>query len=242
MKEHHSLTELIPERADQSALVMDIAHNGVHEPVYLYETKVIEGRVRYRASLEVGLQPQFRDWVLLDVKGAPLDWMVRRHIEQHNPAELDRIRLVAALLPAYRELPGQTHGLLNKATGLAWNKVRLVDWLQEAGKLDVVLSGEMELFDAGRRFGLVADKKKVALADSYGKGDKFDEATVPMKRYLAAWKRKDYEFRHLNPKEASRRLLVIDQLVEELVVARVDIEKRSHAATLSAPPERKERR
>lgn len=242
MKAFHPLTELIPTRADRDRLVMDIAQNGVRDPVFLYETKVIEGRMRYQACLDAGVQPQFKDWVLLNVKGAPIEWMVRRHIEQHNPDELDRIRLVAALLPQYRSMPGQTHRLLNKATGLAWNKVRVVDWLEQARQLDDVLRGEVGLFDAGRRFGLVADKKNVVVSDSYGRGDKFDDAVTPLKRYLSKWARNDYEFRHLNPKEASRRLQIIDRLVEELAAARVDIERRSHAATLSAPPERKERR
>lgn len=240
MKEHHPLTELIPTRADQSALSLDIAQSGPHEPVILYEGKIIEGRVRYAACLEVGMQPQFRDFVLFE-DGAPLDWMVKHHVESHSLEELDLIRLVAAVLPAYREMPGSTEPRLHQATGLAIRKIRVIAWLLDAKKLDAVLSGEKDLYEAGRAAGIVAEKRSLALGKSYGQGDKFDEATQPLKRYLASWKRKDYEFRHVNPAEARRRLAVIDQLVEELVLARPDLEKRAVSSTLTAPPERKEK-
>jgi hypothetical protein len=242
VKDEHPFTLLIPERADQDELVMDIAQSGgVREPVYLYEDKVIEGRVRYRALREIGLAPQFKDWVLLDEGGDPLDWMVRRHVETHELNELDLIRLTAAVLPYYREMPGQTERLLYNALGkkLSWNKIRTADWLQEVGALEPVLRGEKQLLDAARSAGFATDKKGVTLGQNYGSGDKFDEAIQPIKRYLAAWKRKGYEFRHLNPKEAARRLSLIDSVREELDAARPDLQRRSKEATLSLPPERK---
>lgn len=240
MKETHPLTAYIPETADQGALSLDIAQSGPRKPVVLYEGKVIEGRVRYRACLEVGVQPQFKDWVLI-ADGDPLDWMVKQHVEQHSPGELDLIKLVVAVLPYYREMKGSTHKTLYEATGLAWNKIRMLDWLEQADKLDKVLSGEQDVYDAGRKYGFAPEKRELSLGN-FGSGDKFDEATVPLTRYLAKWGRKGFEFRHINPREASRRLQVVDRLLGELTAARVDLERRSHVATLSAPPERKERR
>lgn len=240
MKEIHPLTEYIPERADQDELVMSIAQSGMRDPVILYEGKVIEGRVRYRAARELGMQPQFKEWVLI-AEGYPLDWMVRRHVADHELSELELIQLAAAVSPPYREMKGQTNRILYNALDkkLSWNKIRTVDWLLEAGALEPVLRGEKELFDVARAAGLVSDKRGVRLAQNFGAGDKFDEAILPLKRYLAAWKRKGYEFRHVNPKEAQRRISLIDSIAEELAAARPDLQKRSKAATLSAPPERK---
>jgi hypothetical protein len=241
VKEIHPLTAYIPERADQGALETDIAQNGVHESVILYEGKVIEGRVRYRACLDIGVQPQFKDLVLI-TDNEPIDWIVRRHIEQHDPSELDRIKIAASVIDFYKEMRGNTEVKLSDAVGVSIRKMRAIRWLKEAGKLDPVLRGEIDILDAGRAAGFVAEKRGVALGRNYGHGDRFDDATQPLRRYLTSWARKGYEFRHLNPKEATRRLIVIDRLMEDLGHARVDLERRSHAATLSAPPERKERR
>lgn len=242
MKEVHPLTELIPERADQDILSFDIAQNGVHDAVVLYEDRVIEGRVRQRACTDVGVQPQYRDWVLFG-EGDVLDWMVRRHVETHESSELEKIQLVAAVLPEYRKMKGQTNKRLYEALagGLAWNKIRALNWLEEAGALEPVLSGNVDVYEAARSLGLASDKREIALGKSYGAGDKFDHAVQPLKRYLAAWKRKGYEFRHVNPKEASRRLSLIDSLIEELQTARLDLEKRAVSMTYSVPAERKEK-
>ena len=67
----------------------------------------------------------------------------------------------------------------------------------------------------------------------YGKGDKWKEATLPLMRYLRAWKRRDYEFKHVNWKEAQRRLRVLDELLRELEAARADIASRSQKAKLT---------
>ncbi len=240
MKEAHPLTQLIPERAEQDSLAFDIAQSGAREPIVLYEGKVIEGRVRQRACLSVDVQPQYKDWVLI-AEGDVLDWMVRRHVASHDLSELEKIALVASILPSYREMKGQTDKRIYDALGggLSWNKVRTINWLEEADALAPVLSGEKDVFEAARALGLAPDKREVALGKSYGAGDKFDEATQPLKRYLAAWKRKGNEFRHVNPKEASRRLSLIDSLIADLEAIRPDLQSRSVTATYSAPPERK---
>ncbi len=67
----------------------------------------------------------------------------------------------------------------------------------------------------------------------YGKGDKWREATKPLSRYLAAWEKRGYEFRHLNPREAGKRLRVIDDLIARLTEARTDLGQRSHRAKLT---------
>lgn len=44
-------------------LVEDIKVNGLSEPIWTHDGKIIDGRNRYRACLKAGVQPIFRDWV-----------------------------------------------------------------------------------------------------------------------------------------------------------------------------------
>lgn len=65
----------------------------------------------------------------------------------------------------------------------------------------------------------------------YGKGDKFDEASEPLVRYLQAWEKKGFLFTHVPPKEAKRRLAKLEEMMGGLEKIKEDILMRSHAAT-----------
>ncbi len=73
----------------------------------------------------------------------------------------------------------------------------------------------------------------------FGHGDKFEEATEPLVRYMAPWRKKDFKFTHVNPKEAKRRLSRLDELIDSLVRTREDLAERAHVASYAAPSERK---
>jgi len=57
--EHHPLAGKFPmtSEAQYEALKRDLQENGQQEPIYLFEGKILDGRNRYRACLELGLKP-----------------------------------------------------------------------------------------------------------------------------------------------------------------------------------------
>lgn len=57
----HQLFPLI-QGTEFSQLVSDIKTNGLHEPMWLYDGKIIDGRNRYRACFKAGVAPVFRRW------------------------------------------------------------------------------------------------------------------------------------------------------------------------------------
>jgi hypothetical protein len=64
-------------------LVTDIKNNGLREPVWTYEGKIIDGRHRYLACREAGIEPNYREW---DGKGSLILFVAslnqhRRHID-----------------------------------------------------------------------------------------------------------------------------------------------------------------
>lgn len=112
--------------------------------------------------------------------------------------------------------------------------------------LEPLLAGELTVIDALRRAGfhvtLRLDEgrpsKSKLYSNYYGKGDKFTAAMTPLSRYLRSWKKRGFEFRHVNPAEAKRRLKQVDETISQLQEAREDLVKRSHVATSRAPSEK----
>jgi 16S rRNA G966 N2-methylase RsmD len=91
MLEDHPLAALIPSmRADDyAALRDDIAANGLLQPIVIYEHKILDGRHRYRACVELGIEPRT---VVYD-GDAPLAYVVsanlaRRHLTADQRAVL----------------------------------------------------------------------------------------------------------------------------------------------------------
>lgn len=117
--------------------------------------------------------------------------------------------------------------------------------------IDRVRAGELNVAQAARKAGYsnlaqggAAAEELDALAVTrtkdgkakpiyYGQGDKWPQATAPLARYLKSWRGRDFEFKHVNWKEARKRLKVIDQLLADLTEARADLESRSHKAKLT---------
>lgn len=66
----------------------------------------------------------------------------------------------------------------------------------------------------------------------YGRGDKFHESVEPIRRYLAAWRNRGFEFIHVPPKEARKRLAALEEIAEGIERARIDLESRCETARL----------
>lgn len=118
-----------------------------------------------------------------------------------------------------------------------------------ADHLDRLIAGEISVKEFLRESGMQHKfyvKQGVTHAKDgvtyYGKGDPFWEVMEPVRRYLRAWKKRGFEFRHLAPREAKKRLDLVQSMIALLQEVEQDLEKRSHLATLSAPRDRKEKK
>jgi len=66
--EFHEIAGIFPlmEKEELEALTKDIAENGLQEPIILYEGKILDGRNRYLACLQAGVEPWFKQYIVDD--------------------------------------------------------------------------------------------------------------------------------------------------------------------------------
>jgi len=81
----HPLAEIFPSIYGKEfvELKADIKANGLHEPIVMYEGKILDGRNRFRACQEVGVTPHFTDYTGDD----PAKYVIslnlhRRHLDE----------------------------------------------------------------------------------------------------------------------------------------------------------------
>lgn len=86
----HPLANLFPLMTipEFQGLVADIRSNGLKEPIWTHQGKIIDGRNRYRACQTLGIKPRLREW---DGKGSLVGFIVsmnlaRRHLTSSQKA------------------------------------------------------------------------------------------------------------------------------------------------------------
>lgn len=238
--EHHPLTQVFPpaDEASVATLTEQIKREGQKEPIVLYEGKILNGRARAQACAALGIEPQT---VQLDAPNEreALRVLVDMNKKERslNPGQVAVIGLDILLLqskPPYSEAQIRE---VSDMIGAAWSSVQRLARIHAKSPKSItkIRRGELGISAASREAGFVEYEAPINRSYDivFGKGDKFRESTVPLIRYLRGWKTRGYEFRHLSPREAEKRLNKIDQLLEELTAAREDLARRAHRPRLT---------
>ena len=89
--EFHEVANIFPLMSDKDAIEFksDIKANGLREPIWLYEGKIIDGRNRYNACMAVGVEPVYNTWVGNEVDLVPFVVSLnlhRRHLNESQRA------------------------------------------------------------------------------------------------------------------------------------------------------------
>jgi hypothetical protein len=87
--EFHPLADLFPLLAadEQRALTTDIMDHGLFAPIMTFEGKILDGRNRYLACQEAGVEPVFKEYKGDDPLGYVVSLnMVRRHLNESQRA------------------------------------------------------------------------------------------------------------------------------------------------------------
>lgn len=85
----HPLADIFPllPETELASLAQDIKTNGLQQPIWLYDSKIIDGRNRYLACLKVGVPPMNRDYKGNDPLGFVVSMNLhRRHLNESQRA------------------------------------------------------------------------------------------------------------------------------------------------------------
>lgn len=90
MPAFHEIASIFPymTAAELDGLAEDIKANGLREPIWTYQDKIIDGRNRFNACAKAGVEPQYREW---DGNGSLTAFVIslnmqRRHLDESQRA------------------------------------------------------------------------------------------------------------------------------------------------------------
>jgi hypothetical protein len=93
--EFHDLADIFPMLAgdEATALAQDILEHGLREPITLFEGKILDGRNRYIACCDVGVEPRFTPYT----GDSPVAYVVSRNLRRRHLDESQRALLARKL-------------------------------------------------------------------------------------------------------------------------------------------------
>ena len=91
----HPAAELFPEMTGLplEELKEDISQHGQREPITLLDGKILDGRNRYRACRELGIEPRFDNFP----GGDPVAYVISKNLKRRHLNEAQRASLAAKL-------------------------------------------------------------------------------------------------------------------------------------------------
>ena len=97
--EFHPVAAIFPlmEGREFEDLKEDIRVNGLLESIWTFEGKILDGRNRYRACKEIGVEPKFREWG----GGSALSFVVSMNLKRRHLTLGQRAQSAAEALPYY---------------------------------------------------------------------------------------------------------------------------------------------
>lgn len=100
--EFHEVANIFPMMSETefSGLVEDIRKNGQREPIWLHQEKIVDGRNRYNACSEIGVEPVVDKW---DGKGSLVDFVMSMNFHRRQLSTSQRAMVGAKISHIFKE-------------------------------------------------------------------------------------------------------------------------------------------
>jgi N6-adenosine-specific RNA methylase IME4 len=141
----HPLADLFPfaSEADFATLAQDISRNGLLEPIVLLDDAILDGRNRYRACANVGVEPRFVQYEGDD----PLSYVVSKNLARRHLDESQRSMVAARIADMKEGRPSETAPIGTVSQEDAGQKLNVSR--RSVGRAKKVLnSGDKDLINA----------------------------------------------------------------------------------------------
>jgi hypothetical protein len=112
----------LPTQEEYIRLRDDIAENGQHLPIVLYEGRILDGRTRYRACQELGIEPMIREFDP-NVEGSPLAFVISMNYNRRDLSDAQKATIRAENVADLRA-EGMTNEAIAKVLGVSEWTVR----------------------------------------------------------------------------------------------------------------------
>ena len=95
--EFHEIANIFPLMVGDEYRMLreDIAINGLLEPIVIYQGKILDGRNRYTACVDLSVIPQFVEWN--ESTSNPLDYVISKNLHRRQLNESQRAAIAAKL-------------------------------------------------------------------------------------------------------------------------------------------------
>jgi ParB-like chromosome segregation protein Spo0J len=128
--EPHEFCLALPEMSPEcfSELAADIAKHGLIHPIVLFEGRILDGRHRHRACLEVGAEPFFEEFT---GPGSAYDYVISENLKRRDLTPAQRMDVLTKLIDIMRarakerQLVGNARGADKTNEALGRSRVNL---------------------------------------------------------------------------------------------------------------------
>jgi len=154
----HDAANMLPMLDDQALadLAEDIRTNGLREPIWLYDDKILDGRNRYCACLAAEVQPQYRTYL----GDEPFSFVVSLNLHRRHLTYDQRVGLGLKIRPALAEEAKKRQG---RRTDLLSNFGAKLP--QSPGRSAEQAAKSVNVSDTAIKQMAAAEKDRPALAD-----------------------------------------------------------------------------